>query len=63
VDETIVVQLTSEGLEVASVEVLGQHDLGELVDRVKDEEAASPFDDATLAFEGEHFVEASDKFV
>lgn len=62
-DKTIVVQLSTKGLEITSVEILWQNLLRKCVRRKQDQQASAPFNDARMLFPDKHIVQSSHKFV
>lgn len=62
--KTIVVELTTKGLEIASVEVFGEELSGKRSCGVKDQQASTtPLDEPRLLFSLQHVVQASHELV
>lgn len=55
--------LPTKGLEVASIEILGQDLLREGIGGKQDQESSSPFDNARILFHHQHVMKATDELV
>ena len=61
--KAIVVELTTERLEVSSVEELGEDVFGEVGCRVQHKESLAPLNDASILLCQQHIMQTSHKLV
>lgn len=62
-NESIVVQLTSECFKVPSIEVLGENSLGKDRGRMYHQKALSPFHETVVLFSLEHVMQTTDELI